>query len=399
MGTDRPPGKTRRARLPVVIIAVGIAVLASAGIWQLRETLWMSHYHQVGSALVRQEQAEIAAGKSGAAVSGSPLSAPNAQVTPASTTELTSAPKSAAEPANSCATNNTDGPQGLLEIPELGVVAPIEQGSSDPVLAVAVGHDPYSVWPGTNGTAVLLSHDVTYFVNIGRLKVGQLATYVTPCSSYEYRVSASKIVSAGTAIYNSAYSTIALVTCYPNNALFYTNEREVVTLSLVKATTATKPKAISLSANGVPTADAKAPAVHAPTALIDQGLTLDNNYAPMGVLSVLGEPNPRYTQSPAPLLAQDSALEAYFGALKSLTQRRIDWWDMLAPHVAPPATLIGHAISSYSSALDVDVIAHDFSISGVTLQDAVVIASRTYPMKVTMAISRSNVLTITSWTI
>jgi hypothetical protein len=45
-------------------------------------------------------------------------------------------------------------PGGLLEIPSLGLVAPVVQGTSQSVLEDAVGHDPASPWPSSKGTSV-----------------------------------------------------------------------------------------------------------------------------------------------------------------------------------------------------------------------------------------------------
>jgi sortase (surface protein transpeptidase) len=48
-----------------------------------------------------------------------------------------------------------------LTIPALTLAAPVEEGTDDAELDVAVGHDPQSVWPGANGASVLLAHDVS----------------------------------------------------------------------------------------------------------------------------------------------------------------------------------------------------------------------------------------------
>ena len=368
----------RETRLHWALIGAGLCLIAAASVFQVAKWTWMSRYHRVGTALVQQESAAI-----NGAIDGSARLSNTKAATPASLT--------------GCATRPTTGPQALLEIPALGVTAPIEQGSSDAVLAVAVGHDPYSVWPGTNGTSVLLSHDVTYFVNIGHLRPGQMASYVTPCATYLYKVTGNKIVVAGSPIYNSPYSTIALVTCFPSNALFYTNQRQVVTLSLVKTTSNKTPTTIAMSADGVPTADAKQPSVPVPAPLFAQGLTLETNYAPMGVLTILGNPNPRYVQSPAPLLAEEAALVAYFGGLKSLAEGHTDWWAKFAPHVRPPGALVGHSVSSYPSSVDVYIEAHNFAITGVAIRDSVLIGGVRHAMQIGMSISKHNVLTITSW--
>jgi len=299
--------------------------------------------------------------------------------------------------ASSCQAQRTSGPQGLLKFPQLGVVAPVEQGSSDAVLAVAVGHDPSSVWPGAHGTAVLLSHDVTYFVNIGHLKQNDLVSDVTPCAQFTYKVTTSKIVLAGTTIYNSTGSTIDLVTCYPSNALFYTNQRLVVSLSLLKTSVAKTEHALSLSDHNVPTLNARQPAVPVPAPLAAQGLTLASDYAPMGTLTILGTPNSRYVQSPAALLAQDAALVAYFGGIKTLAEGHLDWWNDFAPNVTPPSALIGHSISGYTSAVNVYIDASNLAIHGVVIRDGIRIGDSSYAMEVGMAVSSRNVLTITSW--
>jgi LPXTG-site transpeptidase (sortase) family protein len=285
-----------------------------------------------------------------------------------------------------------------LEIPALDVEAPVEQGTGDAVLAVAVGHDPYSIWPGAVGTSVLLSHDVTYFTNIGHLNVGQVAMYSTPCEHLVYKVTSKRIVSAGSSIYNSKASTIALVTCYPSNALFYTNERQVVSLNLVKDTPSLGGVPLSLNSTALSGASARAPTVRVPKALASQGLTLASNYAPMGTLSIRGDPNPRFVQSPAPLLAEEAGLVAYFGALKSLAEEHTDWWSAIAPGVVPPSALIGHRVASYSSALDVTVQANRIVITGVAIDDTVIVNGVAHQMTVEMAISARHVLTITSWT-
>ena len=38
---------------------------------------------------------------------------------------------------------------GILTVPALNLSAPVEEGTDDPELNVAVGHDPQSVWPGS----------------------------------------------------------------------------------------------------------------------------------------------------------------------------------------------------------------------------------------------------------
>ena len=80
------------------MIALGLVLLAAVGGWQLNASLWMAHYHRVGSALVHQEQVRLTAVQN----------------------------ETAAQRAATCKANTTaTGPQGLLELPQLGVVAPV----------------------------------------------------------------------------------------------------------------------------------------------------------------------------------------------------------------------------------------------------------------------------------
>jgi LPXTG-site transpeptidase (sortase) family protein len=361
-----------RRRMPRLLIALGLVLVLAAGGWQAYAALWLHHYHQAGGVLVQQEQTKLSA--AGAATK------PPTKATCAATTA-------------------SGGPQGLLDFKELGVVAPVEEGESDAVLAVAVGHDASSVWPGSPGTAVFASHDVTYFVNIDKLKPGQAVTYLTPCDIYTYTVTSQKVVDAGSPIYNSATPTLALVTCWPTNALFYTSHRLVVYLKLTNVQRPNKANVITGVSNGVLTSDARQPAVPVPQALAVQGLTLSSNYAPMGTLTILGKGNPAYIQSPAPLLAQDAALVAYFAGLRSLAEGHTDWWKHFAPGVSVPSQLLYRAVSSYSAPLNVFVEAHANSVTGVALQSTVIVDGESYTLKVGTRISSKNVLTISSWTV
>ena len=82
---------------------------------------------------------------------------------------------------------------GILEIPSLGVRAPVLQGLSDPVLNVAAGHDPTSPWPGGPGESIIEAHDVSYFARISALKRGDRVIWVDACTEQTFRVVATEI--------------------------------------------------------------------------------------------------------------------------------------------------------------------------------------------------------------
>src|SRR6185437_1183244 len=92
---------------------------------------------------------------------------------------------------------------GILTIPALHLSAPVEEGTDDQELNVAVGHDPQSVWPGVDGAAVFLAHDVSYFVHLNQLKPGDLITYKTACNTVQFQVRSQQVVPAGSPVSNT----------------------------------------------------------------------------------------------------------------------------------------------------------------------------------------------------
>ena len=77
---------------------------------------------------------------------------------------------------------------GTLEIKTLGLIAPIQEGTSDDILKVAVGHfSESSFW---NGNVALASHNrsqyVHYFEKIDKLQIGDEIIYKTKLGSRVY---------------------------------------------------------------------------------------------------------------------------------------------------------------------------------------------------------------------
>ncbi len=252
---------------------------------------------------------------------------------------------------------------GILEIPAIHLSAPVEEGTTDAVLRVAVGHDPASVWPGRPGTAALLAHDVSYFVHLGTLGPGDVILYRTACSTTRFVVTRSQVVAQGSAIPNTPSPSLVLDTCYPSNALFFTPQRLVVWASEVsqrRAAWSGKPQALRPSLTGQ-----TAYSLAAPAPLAAQGLTLQQNEAPMGTMTLSGQTSARWEQSPGPLALEGAALEAYFGGLRASAQGEQTWWRAIAaPNVSPPAPLIGARVSGHDAPLNVDIV----SVRGVPTQ-------------------------------
>jgi sortase A len=303
------------------------------------------------------------------------------------------------------AANAAAGPQGLLEIPAIGLVAPVEQGVDDAALNVAVGHLPNSVWPGTAGNAVLEAHDVSYFVNISQLKTGDLVRYSTPCFTYVFSVQNHQVVEQGSPVYNTPNPSITLITCWPTNALFFTPQRYLVTATNVLTVARTGPSGIGSGAGAgtiVVPAAAVPPTVPAPTALAAQGLTLATNSIPMGTLTIAGTPEPSWVEGPGPLAVEGSGVEDFIAGVRSLTQSRADWWGAIAPGTTMPPAMVGAQVGGYTSHLAVTITTAASTPSTVVLSTAVNITGGSAPGHYTLSVTETmqgTQLLITAWSL
>jgi sortase A len=286
----------------------------------------------------------------------------------------------AATRESACATlpsiADSNAPQGLLEVPALGLVAPVLQGTSDAVLDEAVGHVAGSAWPGQPGTSVLSAHDVTWFSGIGALRPGDVVRYVTPCRTYVFQVTGHHIVAAGSPVYTTQASAIVLDTCYPFNALYITSTRYLVYANLTSAMP-THP----LSA---PPPPPPAPVVPAPRRLAAQGLGLDKNYAPLGTLTITGSPSSAWRQSSAPIKVHFAVLAAYFGAIRSAEQGERSWWAALAPSVpvSAAAPIWDGEMSGYATPVDIAIDVDGSQVTSATLSTEVSTGAGTYRLTV-----------------
>ncbi|MGA8295891.1 MAG: class D sortase [Acidimicrobiales bacterium] len=353
------------------LISIGLVLIAGVGAWQIYASVWSARSTRTGRSLVRNFLAE------------------NNLASPLSHSAATSKGTLV-----SCRLASTKRQvRGLLEIPKLDVVAPVEQNEGDAQLNVAVGHNPYSVWPGTTGTSVLVAHDVSYFENLPHLNVGDEVIYVAPCRTYYFRVESHAIVSAGAPVYNTARPSLTLVTCWPTNALWFTPDRYVLSATFI-GTRPTTSRSTSYLAVTPP------PSVAIPPPLAAQGVTLTTYSLPMGSFALVGKPNAAWAQTTSPLLDEDSAVQSFIAAVRALTENRLEWWRQLAPDLAPPPPLIGASNPGYNAGLDVTVTAYGTTATRVALQDTITIsggpAPGAYVVSVVQLI-RHNSLSISSW--
>jgi sortase A len=369
---DIPDPPRRRRWGYRALMAVGVLLVATAVTWQVRATLWTTHSNRVGASLI--QKLERARAKATHATKGTTV--------PCTTT------------------TSAGGPEGLLVIPAIGLTAPVEEGTGDAQLNVAVGHVPDSVWPGTTGNTVLEAHDVSYFVNIDQLKPGDTIEYETSCTTYDYTVQSHQVIKQGSTVYNTPTPTISLVTCWPTDALWFTPTRYLVTADMVRSTPANRSTTTGTSGVSVP-ASASPPTVPAPAALVAQGLTLATNSIPMGTMSVAGTPTPAYVEGPGPLAVQSSAVESFIAAIKALNQNQLGWWSAVAPSVPVPQPLVNAQIS-YNASLDVTVTATGTAATSLQLTDTATVTGGNAPGSYAITVVQTVIggqLLITSWSL
>jgi len=110
---------------------------------------------------------------------------------------------------------------GIFEIPKLGIIAPVKEGSSQEILKVAVGHfEESSLW---NGNVALASHNRSryahYFERINELQNGDEIIYKTKLGTKKYAVYENKVIESTdwSVIENTKENIITLITCVKNN--------------------------------------------------------------------------------------------------------------------------------------------------------------------------------------
>lgn len=276
----------------------------------------------------------------------------------------------------------------LLAAPTLGLTAPVLQGTTGASLDVGVGHVATSSWPDQGGTDVLAAHDVTFFSHIDHLHPGDALTLTAPCRHWTYRVTGGHVVHAGTPIGRTTEPTLVLVTCWPLDALFYTDRRYLVTAALVSAAS-TNGGAWSPLARAMPVITPELPAE-----LAHADLSVDALGVPLGRLQLSPEFDLAWRQSSRPLQASDAATHLFDAALLALRQRRPDWWHDLAPGVPITATgaLFANPHPLFTAPVDVTVFGHDVEVTAVSMDTA------TGGYQIHVAITcHEETLTLTAW--
>jgi len=108
-------------------------------------------------------------------------------------------------------------PIGRLQIPRLGLRVIVVQGDSPQILKRAVGHLPDTMLPGEDGNMALAGHRDTFFRPLRGVRPGDLITFETPSSAFEYQVEWTHVVPPTSieVLRSSGARELTLITCFP----------------------------------------------------------------------------------------------------------------------------------------------------------------------------------------
>ena len=121
----------------------------------------------------------------------------------------------------------------------------------------------------------------------------------------------------------------------------------------------------------------------------------------MGTMTLAGDPNTSWVQSPGPMALEAAALEAYFGGLHATQQDRVDWWTVIAtPGVAMPATLSGATVTGHDAPLDVEIDAAGGAPTQVVVRTTVTLSGDPAPGEYSEVVTTSvhgSTVTLGGW--
>lgn len=124
---------------------------------------------------------------------------------------------------------------GTLLIPRLKLRSPIYFGITDAIFDVGIGHWPGTAKPGKPGNTVLGGHrtgGMMPFLNIQRMKKGDVIVVKVAKKTYRYKVTKTKIVKPTDTwiTKQSKNATLTLFACHPPHSI---KQRYIVQATLV----------------------------------------------------------------------------------------------------------------------------------------------------------------------
>ena len=184
---------------------------------------------------------------------------------------------------------------------------------------------------------MFLAHDVSYFVHLNALKPGDVITYSTACNTWKYQVSDQQVVTAGSPSRTRPTPRWCSTRAGPQRALLHL---AAPARARHRGGHGGEERSLDPGKEFIDTIQSTNYSTSAPPQLQAQGLSLDQNYAPMGTMSLVNA-SVSFAQSPGPLSLEAAALETYFGGLHAADQQNPGFWGALAPGVAMPPSSAG----------------------------------------------------------
>jgi sortase A len=136
--------------------------------------------------------------------------------------------------------NQTGAPIAVLEIPKIGLTAPVLEGTDGRTLNHAVGRIAGTAWPGERGNIGLAAHRDGFFRGLKDIKMGDAIELRTRYGKNIYRVDHFQIVTPRevNVLEPQPEPSLTLVTCYPFYYIGSAPKRFVVTAYLTQHTIA-----------------------------------------------------------------------------------------------------------------------------------------------------------------
>jgi len=106
---------------------------------------------------------------------------------------------------------------GWIDIPRIGVMSAILEGTDASTLRLGVGHIEETVLPGALGNVALAGHRDTFFRALRRIRPADEIILRTLDGSYRYAVESTTVVEPNDVdvLESRGKPTLTLVTCYP----------------------------------------------------------------------------------------------------------------------------------------------------------------------------------------
>lgn len=125
---------------------------------------------------------------------------------------------------------------GKVIVTKTGEQIPILMGATEENLRGGATLYDNGIYPGENGTAIILGHRETTFGFLENIKVGDEVDIESLSNTYKFKVKRTYITTPDdeSILAQKNNPSLTLVTCYPFNYLGHAPERFIVKLDLIK---------------------------------------------------------------------------------------------------------------------------------------------------------------------